>query len=82
MHICGSRVRNACIIVFDFLLLAAFPCHSIDSPVFWGALGGLMAVCGCTVVILEILRFMVPDFTDQWWDPLPRGDKNSHKPRG
>ncbi len=69
MQIFGKNIRNTCVIIFDTCILAAFPCHSIESPLFWTALGGLMAFSALTVIVLELLRFMAPDLVAGWWAP-------------
>ena len=69
MSIYGSRVRNACVIIFDVAVLVAFPCHGIESHWFWGGLGAVLVLSSLTVIALEIIRLVAPDFASNWWDP-------------
>jgi hypothetical protein len=69
MSVYGRTVRNVCVVVGDLTILAVFPCHSVESPWFWGAVAGLLGLSSLIIMVLELIRFLAPDFADRWWAP-------------
>ena len=68
MQICGSRVRNFFVLLFNRTILSAFHFHDIESPLFWNCWAGTVVFCAFVIIGLELVRFMVPGFAAGWWD--------------
>lgn len=64
----GSQVRFIATVVFFMTFVLAFVCHRIEAAWFWGAVGVVMVLAILTVLGLELLRLLAPDWTDDWWD--------------